>query len=203
MSETETAVVEEPEATPAQRWQALQRQHDLAAQRLAQLAGLTLEEADEQLKLERWLQNIQPQLERLHHEMLYAQAQVDVVGIKSAHDEHIPAKKACHERIAHAYTELFAAFQALEVLHNQQIAPLERLTRPGSAEPAIAVRTGAEVARDVANRLPGAMGLHMVLFAPTSRGLTRGDLEQMQDADPGLRELNPRVLERYLAGLRA
>jgi hypothetical protein len=42
----------------------------------------------------------------------------------------------------------------------------------------------------------------MVLFEPTSRALTQGDMHQMQDADPGLRELNPRILERGPTALK-
>ena len=51
--------------------------------------GADAGEVDEQLRLERWLANMQPELERLHHEMVYAQAQIDVGAIKSAHDQDI------------------------------------------------------------------------------------------------------------------
>ena len=209
--EQTTAVLEATTAaTPASRYQSFAAMQASAHERLADLEAarqqqgfMSLDDTVEVVALERWLADIQPELERLRHEALYAQALIDVEGIKADHDAHIAAKADCHERIAQAYSELFLAFKALEVLHNQQIAPLERLRRPGTHEPAIPVRTGAEVARDVASTMPGAMGLHMLLFEATSRPLTNGDLARMKDADPGLRALNPRILSRYLAGLRA
>jgi hypothetical protein len=128
---------------------------------------------------------------------------VDAVAIKGAHDAKIPAKLEAYDRIAQAVSELFAAFKALEVLHDSQVAPLLSLRQARTGEPAIPTRTGREVAQDVASRMPSAMGWHMVLFEQTSHPLTHGDMQNMQDADPGLRELNPRIIERYLAGIRA
>ena len=201
--DAQTAHGEAPETPEAQRYRAYKEEHEALAQRLAALEGLTLDEVDTQVKLERLLANRQPMLERLAHEARYAIAQVDVAAVKAAHDEKIPQKQAVYDRIAAAVAEVHAAFQALEVLHDTQIAPLEALRQPRTGEPAVPTRSGREVAQDVASRMPAAMGWAQVLFQSTSRPLTHGDMQQMQDADPGLRELNPRIIERYLEGLRA
>jgi hypothetical protein len=200
----EQTLVEAPETTPEQaRYEAYKQEHDALAQRLAQLEGLTLAEVTEQQALERLLANRLPTLERLQHDATYAIAQIDAVAVKAAHDRHIPAKQMAYARIAAAVAEVHAAFRDLQDLHDTQVAPLEALRQPVTNQPAVPVRSGWEVAQDVASRMPAAMGWTQVLFQPTSGPLTQGDLDQMMDADPGLRELNPRILERYLAGLRA
>jgi DNA-binding transcriptional MerR regulator len=194
---------EAPETTEAQRYRAFKEEHDALAQRLASLQGLTLEEADEQLKLERLLANRLPTLETLEKKARYAIAQVDAQAIKAEHDAFIPQKQAIYDRIAYGVSEVFAAFADLDVVHDVQVAPLTNLRQPVTGEPAIPTRSGRELAQSVASRMPGATGWNMVLFEATSRALTHGDMQQMQDADPGLRELNPRIIHRYLEGLRA
>ena len=137
---------------------------------------------DEQLKLERWLQNMAPLLEVLHHEMVYAQATIDVEGIKAAHDAHIDAKLDCHSRIAAAYSELFSGFQGAGSPARSANSSFQGLRRPGTAEPRHPGPHRRRSGPRCREALPGAMGLSMLLFQATSGPLTNGDLERMMSS---------------------
>jgi hypothetical protein len=163
---------------------------------------LSEETEDEMLKLELRLRNLAPLVARLQREAAYAQAAVDTAAIKAHHDACIEAKAHCYTEIAQAVAAVHRGFQLLARVHDGQVRPLAHLTRPGSGEPVLPIRSGRELAYSVVTRMPSSSGWLEILFSPTARPLSRGDIESMQDTDPGLTPLSERVIQGYLAGLR-
>jgi hypothetical protein len=104
-----------------------------------------------------------------------------------------PLKEQAYAALALAITNLYAAFAALADLHTRQAEVAAQARYRGRR--LLAAGDGRELLASLVSRMPAPLGWDQILHAGP---LTQGDLEQMKDVDPGMREISPRMIRTYL-----
>jgi hypothetical protein len=176
---------------------ARQRVRELEGQAATQ--GISLDETDELLRLEKWIALEEPHLERLQVEITRAAFAFDLDAAKDNHDAHIPEKRAWYPAFAAWLGAGYDLMDEFLRIDRAQKGPLTTLIPPEGGPPFAQVGS-EEVLQNVLSRAPNAGALLEVLTGPR---LTVGDLESMQDVDPGCREISERAMRRFVEGRKA
>jgi hypothetical protein len=192
------------ETSAAQRWVAAQADHTKHSARLRELAGkaltepLSMRETREQLELERWLANNEPILSRLEHAAGHERAAIDIELVVEQWAGLVESKREAYQEFANALGYLDEAFGLLLRVHGAQEAAVYGLPRV-LAERLMFPDEASWLMR-IASRLPHAMAWQGLLGGVMA--LTKGQLHEVMDADPGCTELSPRAIRNYLEEAR-
>jgi hypothetical protein len=186
------------ESTPQSRYYAVKLAHDLNAERLRELEAkavshlLSEDELDEQGRLERQVQNQGRVLEVLAREMVLEQDKLNIEMVVSRWSDLVEAKRQAYQHVAQSLADLEAAIDALWAVHDRQEQEVRAL--PSLIQERLAFPDAGTQAQRLVARLPGGLG--GLIGGPI--GLTKGQFDQVVDVDPGTKELNPRMIQRFL-----
>jgi hypothetical protein len=198
------ATTETPILSTADRYATVQRAHTLAMERLRELqtksefAVLTEGEVDEMVRLERQTANLGGVLERLHGEMLRERVELDIASVCERWSGLVEAKQEAYQGFAQALADLGAAFDAIVRVHRAQEEQILHL--PEVLQRRLMFPSDMDLVRRISGRLPNPLGWGEILGRPI--GLTRGQFNEVVDADPGARAIPERVIKGFLEGTR-
>jgi hypothetical protein len=184
-----------------ERYQSAQEVRQDASTRLRVLQAkalhdvLTEKEETEQLRLERRVENLEPVLARLEREARFAQDVLDIDAVTSEWGTLAEAKRQAYEAFREAVAVCRQTYLAILAVHAEQEHLV--LGLPRGVQEKLQFPDPATLAQRIAGRMPVPMGWDMVLSGPPGP-LQPPDLEAVADVDPGTKELNPKMIQRFL-----
>jgi intracellular sulfur oxidation DsrE/DsrF family protein len=191
----EQGAVATVEQTPTERYEAFKAEQDQLAQRLAQIEGLTLEEVDEQVKLERLLQNRLPTLEHLAEESRTAKEDMDVVAFCAAIAATVDPKREEYRELYQHVVGIFACRDRIKARTRQQ-RDLCETCPPKTA--AYLTRTWLKGEDEIIANLAQKLGPHWHNILSTWGEVRIPPPEQLWADDPGCKPLGERALENAI-----
>ena len=189
--------------TPQEALDAARLAYSHAAGRLAALRSqgerelLSEFEETELLRLQSRIERMAPVVERLAKEASRVQAQMSAEEAVALFNACIPEKQHLWEQVVARLSDVQVLCQQLRQLDTRQWEPLLSLRKP-NGQPAFPSLGGTDVVSNGFSRLPNGHGLVMSFLNPTSHPLTKGELADVLDADPGTRPINPRMIANHL-----